>query len=424
MTLECIIIDDSFFVRETLSAMIVKEGHVVTHKFGSGMEFLDSIESISADIIFLDIILPNLSGLEVLSKIREISHHVKIIMLSGMTQGNTISEALRLGATDFVSKPISDAQLSELLRKFSIDDIAPSVEELSNIGIGCLIISNFLAELRAHSSATLREEINNQSRSILDQCQKNNTDMFLLDLENITIKPNPNLWGLYSEEEVFSKIKSIPKDLKLELFFIYPEKYITTLFDQTMLTLISRNKNIELFNNVDPEKVGLKKPKTIDIDRSLETEIYSGSSHEELERALSISAYYSGSMGPMVATHINSLLIDENDTLKNIIFYSTLIMNSENYQEGLFGPLPVSVKSDFPLGALVYTFKIVSYEDKIERIVLLTMYFTPSAEKIISDSNKLSFLIKARISTINWIEEIDRLFVRNLLDEIIDFILD
>lgn len=424
MTLKCIIIDDSFFVRETLSAMIEKEGHAVTHRFESGEEFLDSIDSISADIIFLDIILPKLSGLEVLSKIRNFALHVKVIMLSGMTQGNTISEALRLGATDFVSKPISAEQLSELLRKFSLDVIAPNVEELSKIGIGCLIISNFLAEVRAHSSATLREEIKNQSRSILDQTLKNNTDMFIIDLENIGIKPNPNLWGIYSEEEVFKQLKVIPRDLSLELIFIYPEKYITTLYEQAMLTLTSRNKSNQLFKYVNPEKVGLIQPKIIDSIRSSATEIFAGSSHEELERALSISAYYSGIMGPKVATQINSILIDENDNLKNNIFYSTLIMNSENYQEGLFGPLPVSVKSDFPLGALVYTFKMLSYEEKMDRIVLLTLYFTPSAEKVISDSNKLSFLIKARISTINWIEEIDRLFIKNLLDDIIGFILD
>ncbi len=424
MTLNTIIIDDSFFVRETLSKMIADSGHNVIKKYNDGKSILEDLNNINADVFFLDIILPDLSGLEVLPKIRERFPNGNIVMLSGMTQGNTVAAALQLGATDFVSKPISKDQLSDLLSKFSANVSIPSVEELSTIGVSTFLINMFISELAAHASASLREIIFNQARSILEYLNMNYSEMFVTDLEKITIEPNPELWGKYSEEEVINKLAEIPVDLSMEVSFLYPEDFINDLYDQAILTMASRSKIVKLFELVPPSKIGL--PELPSIDNISDTPMHSaGTTFEELEKAIAISAYLAGSMGPQILANIDAGLVDEHIIMRNAIFYSTLSnANDENFQEGLFGPLPVSSTSEESLSSLVYTLKMRTVEDDTPALIMLTFYFTPTAEKIISNYSRLSFIIKTRLANINYAEELDRVFIRNLLNDAINFILE
>lgn len=423
MALNTVIIDDSFFVRETLSKMIVEAGHLVSKKFDSGESIINELDNINPDVLFLDIILPDKSGLDVLPIIRDRFPNAKVVMLSSMTQGNTIAAALRLGATDFVSKPIGKEQLLDILEKFSTDIALPSVEELSTIGVGTILVTTFLSELGAHASSTLREIILNQARSLLVNVESKYSDMFIIDLEKISISPNPELWGKYSESEVIERLAEIPQDLSMEISFLYPEDFINNIYEQSILTMASRVRINKLFELVPPDLVGLPDlPNLEDQDAKIHS---AGKTFDELESNIAISVYLSGMMGSTIISNITAELMDEHDIMRNAIFYSSLTNSDyDNFQEGLFGPLPVSSTGDIPLSALVYTFKIRTVEDAMPNMIMLTFYFTQVAEKIVSDYNRLSFIIKTRISTIVYAEEMDRLFLRKLQEDAIKFILE
>lgn len=67
------------------------------------------------DLVLLDIRLKETSGLEVLRKIKEIDPKIKVVMVTGLADAETIREARAEGADDFVSKPFTAASLQELV---------------------------------------------------------------------------------------------------------------------------------------------------------------------------------------------------------------------------------------------------------------------------------------------------------------------
>jgi two-component system response regulator YesN len=101
----------------------------VTSTFANGPVFLNALSDLSPpDVIFCDIILPEMTGLDLLNIIREGFPSTKIVMLSGVTQTEAISAALRLGAIDFLQKPVEKERLIELLIKISNTSEPPSVK--------------------------------------------------------------------------------------------------------------------------------------------------------------------------------------------------------------------------------------------------------------------------------------------------------
>jgi two-component system response regulator AtoC len=67
--------------------------------------------------ILLDIMMPRRNGFDTLREIRQINPDVPVLMLSGMSQPNSVVQAMRSGATDFLAKPISHADLADAIRK-------------------------------------------------------------------------------------------------------------------------------------------------------------------------------------------------------------------------------------------------------------------------------------------------------------------
>ena len=102
-----LVVDDTFDNRSVLRRRLVKRGFGVVEA-ESGEEALDIIASQSFDLVLLDVMMPGLSGLEVLVKIRESfsSHELPVIMVTAKSFSEDVVEALQLGADDYVTKPV------------------------------------------------------------------------------------------------------------------------------------------------------------------------------------------------------------------------------------------------------------------------------------------------------------------------------
>ncbi len=87
--------------------------------FASGKELLNSLESAEADVVLLDVNLPDASGLEILPQIREAEDAPEVIMLTADTTLKTGLESMRLGAYDYVTKPATPEHIAAILRKAS-----------------------------------------------------------------------------------------------------------------------------------------------------------------------------------------------------------------------------------------------------------------------------------------------------------------
>jgi len=99
-----LIIDDEKSIRSSLKDILTYEKHEV-EEAADGAEGLKKAETGNYDLIFCDIKMPKMDGLEVLAKLMEKNIEVPVVMISGHGTIDTAVEAIKKGAYDFISKP-------------------------------------------------------------------------------------------------------------------------------------------------------------------------------------------------------------------------------------------------------------------------------------------------------------------------------
>ena len=105
-----LIVDDVAENRDILVRRLERRGYM-TEQAIDGQSALDTLSAQSIDLVLLDIMLPDMSGLEVLQKVREFASRLAlpVIMVSAKNESFDVVEALNLGANDYITKPIDFA---------------------------------------------------------------------------------------------------------------------------------------------------------------------------------------------------------------------------------------------------------------------------------------------------------------------------
>jgi CheY-like chemotaxis protein len=112
-----LVIDDELFYRETIREALEKDGHRVISASNS-REGLDLLKQGAPDVALVDIILPgSMDGLAILFKIKSQNQELPVIMLSAYEDKQMILTALRRGAFDYLTKPISPQELTHVVGK-------------------------------------------------------------------------------------------------------------------------------------------------------------------------------------------------------------------------------------------------------------------------------------------------------------------
>jgi two-component system, NtrC family, nitrogen regulation response regulator NtrX len=101
-----LVVDDERGIRDSLSGVLADEGYSAATA-ESGETGLDLIRKKVFDVVLLDIWLPGIDGLDILEKIRELDNPPEVIMISGHGTIETAVRATKLGAYDFLEKPLS-----------------------------------------------------------------------------------------------------------------------------------------------------------------------------------------------------------------------------------------------------------------------------------------------------------------------------
>jgi two-component system, NtrC family, nitrogen regulation response regulator NtrX len=118
-----LIIDDEASIRNALSGALQDEGYR-TSLAQSGKEGIELISQVQPDVVLLDIWLPELDGLEVLKQIKKQWPQQAVIMMSGHGTIETAVRATKLGAFDFVEKPLSLERILVLLQNvYHVQDL-------------------------------------------------------------------------------------------------------------------------------------------------------------------------------------------------------------------------------------------------------------------------------------------------------------
>ena len=101
-----LIVDDESGIRQSLGAILREEGYRV-ETVATGEECLESVGRAPYDVVLLDVWLPGIDGLETLGRLREAAPGTMVVMISGHGNIETAVRATKLGAFDFVEKPLS-----------------------------------------------------------------------------------------------------------------------------------------------------------------------------------------------------------------------------------------------------------------------------------------------------------------------------
>ncbi|HKJ03791.1 MAG TPA: sigma-54 dependent transcriptional regulator, partial [Longimicrobiales bacterium] len=125
-----LIVDDEKSIREALLQVFEYEGHEVRGA-AEGATGLKLNETFRPDVIFLDVKMPGMDGLEVLDQLREQDPGVLVVMISGHGTIDTAVEATRKGAYDFLEKPLDTGRLLVTLRRaLELRGLTASMEAL------------------------------------------------------------------------------------------------------------------------------------------------------------------------------------------------------------------------------------------------------------------------------------------------------
>jgi DNA-binding NtrC family response regulator len=137
-----LVVDDEPSMRRYLQTVLELESYKV-RTAASGEEALEEVRRRSPDVVLLDLVLPGWDGLETLRRVRKASPFSKVVMISCVRDTRKVAQAMRLGAQDYLSKPIQKEEMEEVLR-FCLQHAATEASDNSgsiDIGGGVLFFA-------------------------------------------------------------------------------------------------------------------------------------------------------------------------------------------------------------------------------------------------------------------------------------------
>jgi two-component system, chemotaxis family, chemotaxis protein CheY len=111
-------VDDSALMRSIIKKFISRSG--VEFQFIEAFDGKDGVEKYKAkrpDVVFMDIVMPNMNGIEAVKAIRTFDPSAKIIMCTSLKEKVHEDEAAALGVVGYVIKPFSSQQISDVMKK-------------------------------------------------------------------------------------------------------------------------------------------------------------------------------------------------------------------------------------------------------------------------------------------------------------------
>ncbi len=98
-------VDDDFVIRELVKAVLA-DTSITIREFENGKQFIESEKLDGYDLVFLDLMMPEMDGFQVLAELQRRNMRLPIIVLSALSQRETVVRALKLGVTSYLIKPL------------------------------------------------------------------------------------------------------------------------------------------------------------------------------------------------------------------------------------------------------------------------------------------------------------------------------
>ncbi len=117
MSNRLLIVDDAMIMRLRIREIATQSGWEVVGEAASGEQAIEMFRSLKPDLVTMDIVMPQMDGVEALRVIREEEPNARVCMVSALNQREKLSDCIRLGAIDFIVKPFDKVRLTSLFEK-------------------------------------------------------------------------------------------------------------------------------------------------------------------------------------------------------------------------------------------------------------------------------------------------------------------
>lgn len=191
-----LVVDDESDNAELFKALLIKEGYVVTTLLDP-TKVISTLKEGNFHLVLLDMMMPRLSGTEVLEQIRELDDDVAVIVATGFPTVETAVASLKLSASDYVKKPVDPVAFTETVKRvLEKKGITRDPEAELHRSIG-----RFIREGRTRQNLTLKQLARRTglSVSLLSQIERAESSASISSLYRIASALRVRMSELFSD---------------------------------------------------------------------------------------------------------------------------------------------------------------------------------------------------------------------------------
>ncbi len=118
-TKRLLVVDDAMIMRAIIKDTAKKAGWEIAGEATNGAEAVERFRELKPDMTTLDIVMPEMDGVEALRAIRQEAPDAKVVMISAIDQRAKLTECIQLGALDFIVKPFDKNRLLAFFETYS-----------------------------------------------------------------------------------------------------------------------------------------------------------------------------------------------------------------------------------------------------------------------------------------------------------------
>jgi two-component system chemotaxis response regulator CheY len=107
-----LVVDDATYMRRLIGIMAKKGGHTIVGEAETGVKAIELYTHLKPDLVILDILMPDMNGLEVLRQIKKLNADARILMCTASEQSAHVKDALDNGAAGYIVKPFTQEELT------------------------------------------------------------------------------------------------------------------------------------------------------------------------------------------------------------------------------------------------------------------------------------------------------------------------
>jgi two-component system chemotaxis response regulator CheY len=112
-----LVCDDAIFMRTMITDILTQAGSELDGEAESGAQPVQRYRALKPDLVTMDIVMPDMGGIEAVREICKVNPEAKILMCSAMGQQALVVEAIQAGAKDFVVKPFQPSRVLEAVQR-------------------------------------------------------------------------------------------------------------------------------------------------------------------------------------------------------------------------------------------------------------------------------------------------------------------